>query len=362
VSRRRLVAGALVGLAVAGAAVVVAARRPERSAASVPPVPPVQTARVARTDLADSTEVDGTLGYDGSVTVTGAGRGTLTWLPTPGATVRRGQRLYGVDARPVPLLIGDLPLYRPLHTGVPDGPDVRVLEQNLAALGYGDGLAVDETFSAATAAAVKAWQHDLGLAETGALGPGDAVVLPAAVRIASVAAQLGAPAQGSLLTVTRTTRSVTVNLPVAQQELASRGARVQVELPDGRLVPGTVASIGTAVTSGSGNGSGDGTGNGNGSGNGSQTIAVTIRLTDQHAAGRLDSAPVQVHFISGTRRGVLAVPVGALLALREGGYAVEVVDAGQRHLVGVRTGLFANGLVEVSGVGVRAGQIVVVAS
>src|SRR5262249_53899814 len=187
----------------------------------------------------------------------------------------------------------------------------RVLEQNLAALGYGDGLAVDETFSAATAAAVTAWQHDLGLAETGALGPGDAVVLPAAVRIASVAAQLGAPAQGSLLTVTRTTRSVTVNLPVAQQELASRGARVQVELPDGRLVPGTVASIGTAVTSGSGNGSGDGTGNGNGSGNGSQTIAVTIRLTDQHAAGRLDSAPVRVHFTSDTRRGVLAVPVGA---------------------------------------------------
>ena len=157
----------------------------------------------------------------------------------------------------MPLLVGDLPLYRPLHTGVPDGPDVRVLEQNLAALGYGDGLAVDETFSAATAAAVNAWQHDLGLAETGAVGPGDAVVLPAAVRIASVAAQLGAPAQGNLLTVTRTTRSVTVDLPVAQQELASRGARVQVELPDGRLVAGTVASIGTAVTSDSGDGSGD---------------------------------------------------------------------------------------------------------
>src|SRR5262249_2024779 len=223
-------------------------------------VPPVQTARVTRTDLADSTEMDGTLGYDGSVTVTGAGRGTLTWLPTPGTTVRRGQRLYSVDARPVPLLVGDLPLYRPLHTGVPDGPDVRVLEQNLAALGYGDGLAVDETFSAATAAAVKAWQHDLGLAETGALGPGDAVVLPAAVRLAPVAATPGARARGSLLPAPRTTRSVPVDLPVAQQELASRGARVQVELPDGRLVAGTVASIGTAVTSDSGNGNGNGNG------------------------------------------------------------------------------------------------------
>src|SRR5262249_51698908 len=197
-------------------------------------VPPVQTARVTRTDLADSTEMDGTLGYDGSVTVTGAGRGTLTWLPTPGTTVRRGQRLYSVDARPVPLLVGDLPLYRPLHTGVPDGPDVRVLEQNLAALGYGDGLAVDETFSAATAAAVKAWQHDLGLAETGAVGPGDGVVLPAAVRIASVTAQLGAPAQGDLLTVTRPTRSVPVDLPGAQPEPGSPGRPVPGEPPGGR--------------------------------------------------------------------------------------------------------------------------------
>ena len=45
----------------------------------------------------------------------------------------------------------------------------------------------------------------------------------------------------------------------------------------------------------------------------------------------------------------MAVPVAALLAVLEGGYAVEVVDAsGSTHLVAVETGLFQDGWVEVT--------------
>jgi hypothetical protein len=57
--------------------------------------------------------------------------------------------------------------------------------------------------------------------------------------------------------------------------------------------------------------------------------------------------------------------VTALLAQAGGGYAVEIVDAGGgRQLVPVHLGSFdqANGLVQVSGPGVRAGQRVVVPS
>jgi hypothetical protein len=57
------------------------------------------------------------------------------------------------------------------------------------------------------------------------------------------------------------------------------------------------------------------------------------------------------------------VPVNALLALAGGGYAVEVVNAaGVHRLVPVSLGLFddADGLVQVSGSGLRAGQHVVV--
>ena len=56
---------------------------------------------------------------------------------------------------------------------------------------------------------------------------------------------------------------------------------------------------------------------------------------------------------------VLAVPVGALLALREGGYALQLPDGG---LVAVQTGMFAEGLVEVSGAGLTEGLTVVTAS
>ena len=45
---------------------------------------------------------------------------------------------------------------------------------------------------------------------------------------------------------------------------------------------------------------------------------------------------------------MLAVPVNALLALLEGGYAVEVAaDDGTTHLVGVKTGIFQDGWVEI---------------
>ena len=60
---------------------------------------------------------------------------------------------------------------------------------------------------------------------------------------------------------------------------------------------------------------------------------------------------------------MLVVPVDALLALASGGYAVEEIGAGgAHHLVAVTTGLFddADGLVQVSGSGLAAGQRVVV--
>ena len=59
----------------------------------------------------------------------------------------------------------------------------------------------------------------------------------------------------------------------------------------------------------------------------------------------------------------LVVPVAALLALANGGYAVELVAADGTHsLVGVTLGLFddADGLVQITGSGVQAGARVVV--
>jgi multidrug efflux pump subunit AcrA (membrane-fusion protein) len=70
----------------------------------------------------------------------------------------------------------------------------------------------------------------------------------------------------------------------------------------------------------------------------------------------LDGAPVTVGFTGETRKNVLAVPVNALLADAKGGYSVEVVDSAGRRLVPVELGVFADGQVEVSGNGLKAGM------
>lgn len=91
-------------------------------------------------------------------------------------------------------------------------------------------------------------------------------------------------------------------------------------------------------------------------------MQITVLLSRPGAAGNLDQAPVNVSIVTARARGVLAVPVNALVALAGGGYAVQVVRGPARSLVAVRTGLFTDTLVQVSGAGLAAGMNVEVPS
>ena len=141
-----------------------------------------------------------------------------------------------------------------------------------------------------------------------------------------------------------------VDLEASRQPYVRAGDRVDLELPGGRTTTGRVASVGKVATVPAGDGGGDG----------DPTVELVVTLDDPKATGRLDQAPVDAWITTEVREGVLAVPVNALLALAEGGYAVEVERQGRRELVGVETGLFADGQVEVEGGGLRAGDRVVV--
>jgi multidrug efflux pump subunit AcrA (membrane-fusion protein) len=123
---------------------------------------------------------------------------------------------------------------------------------------------------------------------------------------------------------------------------------VTVELPDGTIVNGTIREVGRVATA-----SQDGS---------STTVPVTIDLDPAATLPDLDAAPVTVHVVVTDHPDVLAVPVSALVALLEGGYAVEVVDDdGSHRYVAVETDLFEDGKVEIRGDGLRAGMHVVVA-
>lgn len=144
---------------------------------------------VERRTLVDSATIDGTLGYGSSRPVLDRRGGTLTWLPRTGAVIRPGERIFEVDGEPVILLNGSTPAWRTLTSG-DEGADVLQLERNLAALGYDPGT-VDDDYTSATAAAVRAWQEDWGMAKTGRVELGDVLFLPGARRVSKLTGTLG---------------------------------------------------------------------------------------------------------------------------------------------------------------------------
>jgi membrane fusion protein, multidrug efflux system len=353
---RVAVLGAVTALAAAGGLLAVTRAGAggddtDQAATALPPA----TAEVSRQDLVQTQQADGTLGYGDTREIASGMPGVVTWLPAEGSTVTRGEALYRLDNGPVVLLYGDLPPYRTLKVGVDAGPDVRGLEENLAALGH-TGFSVDDEYTAGTADAVSAWQSDLGLPETGVVEPGRVVVDAGPVRVSEAQADLGGrtAAGQPILATTGTARVVTVDLDVADQALARRGGAVTVELPGGSTVKGTVTRVGTVAQSAEEDTGADSAAAA-GESTPDATIEVTVSLRDPKAAGTLDQAPVSVEFVSEERRDVLAVPVAALLALRDGGYGLEVVTGGTTRIVAVEVGMFANGRVEVRGPGIAAG-------
>ncbi|WP_327086758.1 peptidoglycan-binding protein [Nonomuraea sp. NBC_01738] len=320
---------ALLAAAVTAAAVGFGGTSPGTAvAARTPPA----TATVERTTLTETKTVGGTLGHGAERTISARSQGTITWLPAEGATLTRGHAVYSADADRVPLLYGGMPLYRELKNGV-EGADVALLERNLAELGY-DGFDVDDTFTWSTRQAVEQWQEDLGVPVTGAVLPAAVVVAPGPLRVASLKTAQGASANGPVLTATGTTRQVTVNLDTADRHLVKRGMKATVELPDGTTTGGKIRSVGKVATQ---------TGSG-------QDVATTVEVTISVGRTGFDDAPVEVTIISAQRKNVPAVPVGALLALAEGGYGVQVAEGGATRYAAVETGMFADGKVEVTGV------------
>jgi hypothetical protein len=281
---------------------------------------------------------------------------TYTMLPAVGDVVRRGQALYAVDGKPGLLLDGSVSAWRAFVAGMAPGRDVAELNANLRALGY--GAPVGDTFSDATRAAIVSLQRAHSLEQTGQLLLGSVIFKPGAVRVTSVQPTIGAAVQaGVVLGVSSTKRQVTIALDAAQQASIKVGDKATIVLPNNDTTPGVVSSVGSVAT----------TPSDSGSGGGNQTPTVDVQITPTHpaATGRLDQAPVQVSVVTASVENVLVVPVNALLALAGGGYAVEAVDrAGAHRLIAVSTGLFddSQGLVEVTGTGVAAGQRVVVPS
>jgi hypothetical protein len=367
----------LVAVAVTGGVLVTSGAK-QASAAAGPL--PVGSARVEKRTLSAMVSQGGILTYrarsDGSpYAVINQARGTVTSLPAVGEVISQGHPLYRVNNRPVVLLHGSTPAYRTLSAGA-SGPDVAELNADLVALGYAAAARLHTSsafFGPATTAALKKLQAAVGVARTGALPLGQAVFEPVALRVTSVTAQPGDSAQPgeTVLQGTSTTREVQVALDASQETSMAAGNKVSITLPNNQTTPGVVSSVATVATCPSSSASGPGPssaapGTDSCSSGSPPTITVDVAPSNPTATGTWDQAPVQVGITTDSVRGALVVPVTALLAQSSGGYAVEVAGTGStdNHLVTVSLGLFddADGLVQVTGSGLAAGQAVVVPS
>ena len=244
------------------------------------------------------------------------------------------------------------------------GADVKVLEQMLQLGGFDKAspMTVDDHFDEATAAAVSVWRTSLGIA----VDPAAKVVVPAgSYEVVPSGLFAGAPLvpAGTQLThdtvvlpLTTAARAVTTNAPVGDSTF-TLGATIDVVYPDQTVAQGTIVAVGTVASA---------TSNTPGA---TPSVPITIHVASiPDSVASFVSIPVTLRVVADSAPKALVVPVSALVALAEGGFAVEVVTGTAANgtdttqLEAVKPGLYANGFVAVTGDQLKVGQKVVVPS
>ena len=371
---------------------------------------PVDTTVVeaAQRDLQRFDEWAGTLQPGPTSSVGASGRGTLTRTANEGTVIAAGDVVAEIDGTPVVALYGQVPQFRVINIEAEPGADIRQLEENLVALGFDpDGaVTVDDTFTTATADLVLAWEQSLGLTTPdGTVDAGQIAFVPGPSEVTSrtpvgtqvnagqqilgtvtvaesgfVAASvdedgqpieltlnLGDPVDGddisegaTVVEVLNDSTTAAVGRPLYRWEAGlgsiqlavdvdevsafELGRTLQVELPDGQLVDASVTELSDVARSIQ---------------NGNQTttvIDVTVQ-PDEPIESIVSAGPVTIRVETDRTDGAVLVPASALIALAEGGHAVEVDGRG---LIGVELGAFDDGWVEILDGAIDAGESVVV--
>ena len=268
-----------------------------------------------------------------------------------GTVVDFGETLAHIDQKPLFVGYGAMPMYRELYkirSGARDefgnrvelmrGFDVDHLQQFLLEAGFdADGkLEADGEFGATTEKAVEAWQEAVGLPISGRVDNSQLVFNPDPLRIASES-RIGATFTG--IDVNNAQADVLVDTSNRDRSVLPIGADVQVALPNRTELPGEVTDQQQVA-----------------GGDGSQVWRTTIKPSAE-LPGDTSSATITVTEV--VAEDVLLVPVGALLALAEGGFAVEVPSEGKSRLIGVAVGEVLDGQAEITGAIDEGTQVVV---
>lgn len=321
-SRTRIVVGIGVTLVVGVVAVLALNRVAQPSAAvqdSAPPATPGREfATVETRSLSDSKEFNAEVTYGEQWTLPLTVQGTVTRRNTQGTVIEPGQPIIWINDRPVILASGEVPLYRELkretirRPGMKAAPlsgaDVKQLQEFLIAGGYtaDNKLEANGVFDRATQTGVKAWQEANNLDQTGIVTNTQLVFLPTNVRIQSEPRVGGA---FESITVTNPEQEIVVTTSRRDAGYLETGSTVEIGLGADAPVTGKVTETKDVRNS-------DG---------GGSSVQVTVTATRPLPA---DAQRVTVTGSGDSVENALTVPVRSLVALAEGGYAVEVQTQG----------------------------------
>lgn len=301
------------------------------------------TVEATTADLLEEVEWPGTLDFTGRTSVVRTS-GIVTGVVELGTTIERGGTLVEIDGEPVVLFIGETPFYRTMSEDV-EGPDVFELETNLVALGFDpdNTVTIDESFTYNTELMVERWQQAAGVEVTGIV-EADAGTVVGSPMVLLSGPDVGDHGNGVLLELAPPSDMV-VTVPVALTDADewTVGDQATVVLADETTFDAVVQTIGTEITTD----------------NDGATLNVTLEPLGD-TTGLFDGE-VTVTTIGAEIRGATVVPTRALVALAEGGFAVEVADeVGAARLVGVEIGAFDDGIVEIVAGDLSPGDAVVV--
>lgn len=310
---------------------------------------------VTRRTLEETSEANGRTGFGTARQLNITAEGIVTEAAEPGDILEPGDIAARVGGRPVFVVDGATPMYRELRlvadwerdeagdkVGQMTGADVRQLQDYLIGLGFDndDSLEADGVYGSGTEKAVKAWQRSSGLVATGRVDRSQMVFINGAVRV-ETAPRIGE----SFLDLTITDLDPVITAAITNQQRSSFaiGNNVEVEFAD-RTITGTVTDATRTVSP-----------------DGSATYQAEITPDPNADIDGID--PDDNPKITARRvvaEQVLTVPVRALIALAEGGWAVEVDGPSGPTLTAIELGKVVNGYAEITGVTEGATVLVVV--
>lgn len=270
-------------------------------------------------------QADRSIEVIGSETPAGASVAVLSKaLPERGEVLEAGDVAAEVSGRPVLLLIGTVPMYRPLGPGA-KGTDVTQLQEALRAAGQkvGDpkGTFGEETLKAAQAV-YSAAGYDL--ADEG-IPMGEVVFVPGfPATVTTAAGDVGTPAADAQLTLASGRLAVTAPFPARQHALLAEGDVVVISSEIlGEEASATIGRLDVPTTPKEG-----------------ETPVGTIVeiLPDKPLPSSWTGQGVRVRVVTAASQGeVLAVPVGAVFMSAQGTPEVAVVTEASTDVTTLRT-------------------------